>query len=43
MKYIRGIKMNWLENKLNDESGLLFLVLAVIGAVAVVVYVVHHL
>jgi hypothetical protein len=27
---------------LKNESGLVFLVLAIIGAVAVVVYIVHH-
>jgi hypothetical protein len=35
--------MNWMKEKLTDESGLLFLVLAVIGAVAVVLYVAHRL
>ena len=35
--------MNWLKNKMTDESGLLFLVLAVIGAVAVIVFVAHRL
>lgn len=34
--------MHWIKDKLQNESGLLFLVLAVIGAVAIVVYAVHH-
>jgi hypothetical protein len=35
--------MQWIKDKMQDESGLLFLVLAVIGAVAIVVYVAHRL
>jgi hypothetical protein len=35
--------MNWINHKLKDEGGLLFLVLAVIGAIAVVVFVAHRI
>jgi hypothetical protein len=35
--------MNWITKKMNDESGFLFLVLAIVGAVAVVVWVAHRM
>jgi hypothetical protein len=35
--------MHWIKGKLQNEGGLLFLVLAVIGAIAVVVFVVHRI
>jgi len=35
--------MSWLTNKLKNEDGLLILVLAVIGAVALVIYVAHRI
>jgi hypothetical protein len=35
--------MNWITNKLKNEDGLLFLVLAVVGAVAIILYVAHRI
>lgn len=35
--------MNWITNKLKNQDGLLFLVLAVVGAVAIILYVAHRL
>jgi hypothetical protein len=34
--------MNWIKNKMQDEGGLLVLILAVVGVVAIVVWAIHH-
>jgi hypothetical protein len=35
--------MRWLSKKLQDEDGFWVIVLAVVGAVAIIVYVVHRI
>lgn len=35
--------MDWIKRKMQNEDGLLFFVLAVVGAVAIVIWVAHRI
>lgn len=38
-----AILMNWLKHKMSDESGLLVVVLAIVGVVAILIWAAHRL